>query len=561
MNSKLVLKSLLAVIVTIMFASCDKEFNDIGTDVIGDNHFDFDRDISTTVVAFNQATGFLQTNNSTLTATSNLSVNPIGFYDNAVFGKTKANFVTEVQFATISPTFGANLVIDSVYLSVPYFSKKGAPNASGESIYTLDSVYSSEGAKIKLSVYESGYLISDLDPATNSQEQMKYFSDDQSFANNKRGAAADGTSIANGERLNNATDPSQNDQFVFSAAEIVTKTVNDNGDTTLMRTGPAMRLKLNNAFFKKKIIEASADKLNNATTFKNYFRGLFFEVEAVTGNSLAMMNFVQGKITIYYKEDKITTPATGPPVTTRVGKTFDITLSGNRVSLLEQTGNGTVNNTNYLAAIASGAANPVLGDTRLYVKGGQGAMAIIDLFGRNNMGDGNTAELQAIKDKGWLINEANLTFYIDSDVMQNSPEPQRIYLYDLTNKRPLQDYLTDGTTSPNAKLNKNLFGGIIQKEKVIGGRGIKYKIRITNHIRNIIRLDSTNVRLGLVITESINDTRNAKLKTPVTTSSVTLDRVPVASVLNPFGTVLWGNTTEVPEDKKLILEIYYTKPN
>ncbi len=585
MNNKLVFKSLLVVIVTVLFASCDKDYNDIGTDVIGDNHFDFDRDISSTVVAFNQATGFVQSNNPTVTATSNLTVNPIGVYDNAVFGKTKANFVTQVQLGNTTTVFGDNLVIDSVYLSIPYFSKKKS-TTDGKGIYELQSVYAGPDAKINLSVFESGYFINDLDPDTNSQEQMKYFNNDQSFGNNKIGAQEDGTSSPHGPRLNNAADPAQNTAFVFSKEEIVLKTEDEDGDVSLTRTAPAMRLKLNSNFFKKKIIEAPANILNNNSNFKNYFRGLYFQVEEVSGNSLAMMNFTQGTITIYYKEDKVTTPATGPSVTTRVSKKFEISLTGNRVSLLEETPNGT--NANYLAAIASGTPNPVSGDTRLYLKGGQGSMTIIDLFGNTDVkkvitvntngvevpkgtpggtlvladgANGTSDEIDAIKAKGWLINEANLTFHIDRDVMQNQniQEPERIYLYDLTNKRPLYDYSTDGSTFTDTKRNKAVFGGII--DTLDDGTGIKYKIRITNHIRNIIRLDSTNVRLGLVVTESINDVRNAKLKTPVATSSVTLDRIPVASVLNPFGTVLWGNTPEVPEDKKLKLEIYYTKPN
>lgn len=86
-------------------------------------------------------------------------------------------------------------------------------------------------------------------------------------------------------------------------------------------------------------------------------------------------------------------------------------------------------------------------------------------------------------------------------------------------------------------------------------------MRITNHINNIINNDSTNVKLGLVVTENINVVSNATLKTPFTTSETEVEKLPVSSVTYPFGTVLYGSSSNVPEDKRLKLEIFYTKPN
>jgi hypothetical protein len=33
------------------------------------------------------------------------------------------------------------------------------------------------------------------------------------------------------------------------------------------------------------------------------------------------------------------------------------------------------------------------------------------------------------------------------------------------------------------------------------------------------------------------------------------------SVMSPLGTILYGSSPSVPDDKRLKLEIYYTKPN
>jgi hypothetical protein len=150
--------------------------------------------------------------------------------------------------------------------------------------------------------------------------------------------------------------------------------------------------------------------------------------------------------------------------------------------------------------------------------------------------------------------------------MAGAAEPNRIYLYDLNNHLPIIDYYFDNSVSSNAKLNKSIHGGILEKEtasSIVDKRGIKYKIRLTNHLRNLISKDSTNVRLGLVVTESITIATNSKLKN-ATTGVNPFSKIPTASVINPLGTVLFGNnipTIDPNYAKRLKLEIYYTKPN
>jgi hypothetical protein len=203
------------------------------------------------------------------------------------------------------------------------------------------------------------------------------------------------------------------------------------------------------------------------------------------------------------------------------------------------------------------SADKTLGDEKLYLKGGEGSMAVISLFGADNFGaDGLTGspnsvadELDIIRKNGWLINEAKLVFHIDADAMIDSHKPQRIYLYDMTNNLPISDYFNDFTSGTTSKNGKLIFDGILNKTKST------YTIRITNHIRNLIN-DATknNVKLGVVVTEDINTIAFSKFK----------DKnifAPTASVMNPLGTILHGSKSTVPVDKRLKLEIYYTKPN
>ena len=52
----------------------------------------------------------------------NLPINTLGMYTNAAFGTTTASFATQVELVSVDPTIGANAVMDSVVLNIPYFS-------------------------------------------------------------------------------------------------------------------------------------------------------------------------------------------------------------------------------------------------------------------------------------------------------------------------------------------------------------------------------------------------------------------------------------------------------
>ena len=522
MHTSSFFKRILFVVSILFLYSCDKEYNAIGADLLGENHFDF-LQYTPDVVVYNQKTGPVDA--------TNLPINALGIYNDPAFGKTTANFATQLNLAALAPTIGVNAVVDSVYLSVPYFSTLKTTNTDGSHVYELDSIYGGQ-APIKLSVFESNYFMRDLDPASNFTETQSFYTDQTAIFENAK----------LGSRLNNASSPAQNDAFFFDSKEIVQKVTAADGKVSLARSVPAMRLKLDNSYFTTKILRAPAAKLASNDVFKDYFRGLYFKIETVSGSagSMAMMNFKAGKITINYTEDLVTNG-----VTTRVPKTLDINLNGNSVNLLDQTSQ----NASYTNAVNN--PNTSLGDTNLYVKGGEGAMAVIDLFK-------TPGELDLIRTKGWLINEANLVFHIDAAKMATSNEPNRVYLYDLTNNRPIVDYYLDATNVTDPKKSKYVFSGIINKEEVTNGRGLIYKFRITNQIRNLVKYaDSTNVKLGLVVTENIGESNFSKLKTANSFTS----KLPKASVMNPLGTILYGSHPSVPEDKRVKLQIYYTKPN
>ena len=556
MQNNSFLKYMLFVMFVAVFSSCDKDFNEIGSSIIGDDHYGLIKDDTNSLVAYNQNLGSVQSNN--------LPVNSLGYYNNPFFGKTKASVVTQVELIGANPTFGTNPTVTKVELSLPYYSTLTNTDATtGDHTYELDSIYGS--SKIKLSVYESKYYLRDLDAATGFEDVQKYYSGDgPNFDANK-----------NPDRLNDDADsPSQNDAFFFSNEELKTYKTVDGTQTVDTRTAPGMRLNLRKSFFQDKIFNGStAGKLINNNVFKEYFRGLYFKTEANSDSpdqgSLAMLDFKKGKITITYN---VSVTATDGTITTEE-KTLILNLAGNTVNVFENDYSN-----EYVTNITSGI-NTAQGDSKLFLKGGAGSMAVISLFGETDIRgfdtDGNPTsgpngvsdELDDLRNPSngqkLLVNEANLIFSIDSASISGAYEPNRIYLYDLNNKRPIIDYYTDISLNSIPKFNKAIHGGIIEKATTGNKRGYQYKIRLTNHIRNLINKDSTNIRLGLVVTEAIATVTSAKLKTP-TLTGIPVDRTPLSNVINPLGTVLFGNNIPVGDPnyaKRLKLEIFYTKPN
>ena len=573
-NNLLKIATLLFLFLSLL--SCDKDFNTLESDVIGDNHFDLEKYEAENLIAYTKATGPVQANN--------LPLNALGIYNNPKFGVTKAHFVTQVELSTENPSFGYDPVIDSVYLYVPYFSTLESTETSGERIYELDSIYGNpETGKFKLSVLENGYYLRDYDPSDNLQSAQKYYSNDKNLIDPFKGT----------ELLNNSSNVDQNNEFYFSKKELyIYKTdgaglyvdsngavLSDQNDASLRvikdRKTPGIWLDLKSSFFQQKIIDATATgNLFNNNIFKNYFRGLLFEVEEINPGqgALAILDFSKAELKILYKASVEPTDEEPNPERTRrefllkMGYNSSSSIRNNSINLLEY---------NYSSDYQTGInnSNDVLGDEKLYIKGGNGSVAFIDLF--------NATELQRLRDdiadNNWLINDARLTFFIEKDEMvavNKDEEPQRIYIFDATNNKALVDYFYDSSSSFNPKNNKVIFGGIIERETDEPKKGIKYTVRLTEHIKSVLKADTNgdfqdNIKIGVSVTESINLTASAAVKTPISANGFAVNSIPLASILNPLGTVLHGplstatytdeNGNVVP--MKLKLEIFFTKPN
>jgi hypothetical protein len=541
-----------------------------------------------------------------------LPINPLGIYNNPYFGVTKANFVSQVSLFTTQPKFGTNVQIENVILYVPFFSTVETTNADGSKVYALNSVYgANKESKMKLSVYENGYYLNEYNPLDNFQTSQRYFSDGSAngtsinFENLKRGNDGSGNSVQNGMRLNDSQNTAENDQFFFNKAEIIVYKTKLNTTTGILeyvdandvvlanqndpslrvvkeRLAPGIYLSLNKTYFKKRILEAGSANLFNNIEFKQYFKGLYFKIEQLPGEqgAMAMFNFSNAKLNVNYSSVDEGAVVGSAATSKSLVLNFGAGSGSNSVSLQDYSYSGA-----YDAGLS--ATNQITGqNSKLYLKGGKGSVVYIDVFGdadvlkpvngqliagANQIPD----ELDQLRLKGWLINEAYLELYIDKTAMAgaNQLEAERLYLFDATNQKALVDYSADATTNSNAKFNKLIFGGIIERDDTTDKKGIKYKIRITQHINNIINSTDTNlnknVKLGLTVTENINYSNNYYYKSPFdvnntpTVSSDDIEYFPLASIMEQQGVVLHGTNPSAPADasKKLKLVIHYTKPN
>jgi hypothetical protein len=555
-RNKFAIQILVFGLIVLSFIACDKDFANIESDIITDENatnFDIFSE-KYDIISYTKALGPVQTNN--------LGINTLGLYDDA-YGRTISSFVTQVALSTFDPVFGEDVVIDSVVLKIPYFSFATEIEDDGNILYDIDSVIGREA--IKLSLFESNYFIRDFDPNASFNEAQAYFS-------NKSASESEPISDMSleGEELIMLTGPEtshigENIIQINDEGFVLSEPDNDDDDDTdpqiLFRESPGIRIKLDPTFWQNKIIDQEGESvLSSAGTFEDYFRGLYFKAEPVDQDgSFLILNIgtALSHVTIHYTR---LTPSEADAVDITEQTTFQIRFGPNRINFMDN---------NFTTPISTG--DDVDGDSRVFLKGGEGSIARIKLFNGDDLNDGEdntfddwksffveTDDGKFVKSKR-LINEANLVFYVDQEILQDG-EPNRLYLYDIGNNTPLIDYFLDGTNNsiPSISLLSHL-GSLQRVDDDPTQPGIKYKFKITEHINNLLLSDSTNVELGLSVSLNVNLEGGNEQREVQSASNPDL-KIPISSIITPRGTVLHGNNTE-NESKRVYLEIYYTEPN
>ncbi len=571
--------AIVAIIFTIV--SCDNDFNSVGSEILGEVNFE-DKQYFAKPVAFSKKFERVQTNSliSSAQATQvNFHANMLGVYNDPVYGQSVYSILSQVQPITFPIAFEDNAVLDSVVLNLPYFStltdtQTNDQNQVTQNTYTLDSIYGNQ--PVKLSIFQSDFFLRNFDPESN--EGQRYYSNDiQNF----------GTAIEKTENLLYTSD-----SYVPSASEIVldVKDENNNGaiiDST--RVTPRLRVKFSQEItdkFKTQFLdkEGSAE-LSNLNNFLNYFRGIYFKVEAPTsGNgNLAYFNMRGGSITLHYTFDKVDSQDEDEDGNTteiiREKGTQDLGFSNNIINSIDRTPLAlTPSGLDVEAELAT--QDTINGEGNLFLKGGNGAYAVLDLFNRYVETDANgdfvldetgnpifvetpaeitdtdKTELDFLRTQDWLVNDASVKVYIDQgNITSGDAEPERIYIFNAETGQPLIDYSTDPSRSDDDPVNSitNHLGRISRDSDE---KGEFYTIRLTQYIITLLNdLESDNVKLGLSVSQNVNSTVSTFGDTPLKNDEI----IPTSSIISHEGTILYGNTSNVPEIKQLKLEILYTE--
>ena len=537
----------LVICLTLIFAqACEKDFTSLDSDVINsDNAINFETNsIEYPIVTHSRIVDPVQSNN--------LPSFLLGYNNHAIYGESTSSFVGQMVPDQYSPDFGDNTVLDSVILTIPYFSRGIETSDEDDITYELDSVYGD--SPIKLSIYRNNFFLRSFDPYGEFDDSQKYYSN---------GSLSDLELITQGQ-LEGELLFEIND-FVPSANQI-NLTELDTLDVPFVsqKIAPAIRFRLdapNDTYWQNLIFDNEDDPvLLNENNFKDFFRGLYIKVEGINPEgSMMLLNLASTNtnLTIHYTSD---TPITDETDTsneddiTSYQNDYVINFSGVLLNIFDNNFSVDVSN-----------SDEVNGDENIYLKGGEGYIGLIDLFNgtvENEVGDQVDAFdhfksffYDDISDSSLkLINEAYIEFYVNQDLNLEN-EPDRIYLYNYEQNTSLIDYFIDqsvSSTTINAKINH--LEPLQRVDDDPEGQGIKYKIRITEHLNNIILLDSTNARLGL---GTINDTSATSFFSILNDD----DDLQLASgtILSHKGTVLHGNQSQ-QEDKRPKIKIYYTEP-
>jgi len=412
---------------------------------------------------------------------------------------------------------------------------------SGNNVYQIDSVYGNREATFNLKVYELGAYLNELDPSDNFETTQAFYSTQDYYEEGfSRAVLYDDIISLNFDeiRINYKEDDPETPD-VDETLQVET------------RLSPRLRVPLNIGFFQENFIdkEGSTD-LETSVNFQKALRGIIIRAEDFSEDLYMLLDIQNAAVNIVYEYDDYQTQGTlgdtSDDTVEKVEKEISLAFNGIRINTLK---NSLFDAAVQEQLIASSNNTPT---NRLYVQSGT-FLGKIRLFDIENQNENELIE--SLRGQSWLINEANLIFYIDPNLASSQELlAQRLYLFAYNSGFPLSDYVSDGSVSNFGRnSNKKIFGGLLEYDD--NNVPYRYKFNITDHISNIIRNDSINFDLGLVVNADINNITPIKAVTESEQDLV----YPLTATLNPLGAILIGSHPDASsEDKKVRLELIYS---
>ena len=595
----------------LIFVYCSKEFHPVGVSILNESVFDSDK-LEVPIFSFQKKTDFFQTDGLPLVQLGEIN-HPIFGLSKASLTSQLAIPISDPVFGDISEQnenqtdddpskINENETVTGVFLEIPFFNNLNDRDNDGvidefdigpddplsdsdsdgiadyleiqdgtnplsqdsdndgildgadqdnsgydaeNKVYQIDSIFGNKNASFNLKVYELTYYLSSLDPENNFESINKYYSNKDLFE--------EGFS---GEILYDSIYSLDFNELRFNFSEDDSSTPDiDEREKIESRLTPRIRVPLDKNFFQTNFIDKEgSQELANQDNFSNHLKGIIIKGENFSDNLYMLLDISQASIKVEYEYDKYnkngTEDDTSDDFIEKLNKSIPINLGGIKIN--------TILNNNYDYEIEnqisqSNQGNPT---SKLYLSGSSGLHSKLNLFSSEKE---SSISLNDLRNSNWLINEANINLYIDQlnfSLYSSLGIVNRLYLYNYEDSNPLNDYVLDETVSQNpneVQSKKNYYGGILEYDD--NGMPYRYKFRITDHIKRIIKNDSTNVELGLVITSNIDD---ISLRAAMVSDQII--KYPSAALLNPLGVVLHGShPDEENNSKKIQLEIFYTE--
>ena len=594
-------------LITTIIISCNKDYHPVGIDLFVDQTL---RTKTKNIPAFT----FQESINQVQTNVQPLA--QLGMINHPVFGKSEASIITQIAirpdlfFGNLRQNFenqsdGSNPdIIDEeekvkeVFLEIPFFSNTKdsdndgvidsldadpndpASNSDGDeltdivefqsglnplssdsdgdgildhndndnsaydsenSVYDIDSIYGNRNSEFTLQVHELTYYLNDYDPLTNFQSSQIYYSNRDYYTEGFVGASLfDGRIKLNFDEI----------RFYYNEDDPDTPDIDE---TTQVenRLTPRLRIPLDPNFFQEKLIDLEGtESLLSEISYQKDMRGLIIRTENFSDDLYMLLDIQNAEIKISYEFKDNNTQGTLEDLTDDtieiLERNFSLSLGGAFLNVLKNE----VFESSINKRIADSKNN--IPTDKLFIQSSR-LHGKIRLF--SNEDPNVNEQLNSIRDENLLVNQANLIFHVDPEVPVEQYNAQRLYLFNLNNGAPMIDYFSDGSTSNfGTNANKGVFGGKLELDE--NGNPSQYKFNITNHISNIIRNDSLNYDLGMTVTANID--------TPSIIRAINQDedqeiRYPLASTLNPLGTVLIGSHPDSLQfDKRVRLELIYS---
>lgn len=532
----------LILILLLGIVSCEKDFEDIGVDLVDNNKFSVG-DTTIEIIAYNENIEKSRVDNNDA---SRAPLSLLGVSNDSDFGHLKATLISQLSLPTFGVNFGENPTVDLVVLDIPYLIKDTTVikeitdnnDTIYESIKALDSIYGNKNIAYDITVNELGTFLNVLDPLDPSKGQEYY---------------SDKTYLLKDQIYADSFIPNVNDTVLYVDRELVIIGKDELGnpihDVDTIKSAnliPSIKLRLDNDFFKTRFLDhdGSSDFASN-DNFRKYFRGVYIDANGVDG-SLMNLNTRGATTTIYYTNDVIKDEGANEDLNGNgvVGEENVVVKTKQSVTFaLLGVASNKYEHDYTTGAIGSVIVNPdkINGEEKLYVQGAAGSEAVLDLI--------SDEALDEIRSMNWLINDAILTFYVDG--IQDEV-PQQLFLYNY-------EYGSNITDLTSPLFGPDVFGGTLEykRELIPGSIPPKYKdvpekytFRITKYFSQLV------------------DQTNPKKPSKLAIKNFVRTDLPNFTILDslvkpynwiPKGVVLKGNLPIANNEKRIKLEIFYSK--